>query len=161
MNRTVEERFWEKVQKTETCWLWMAGLSRGYGDFRVNGRTVKAHRFSWTLAKGPIPTEAYNGLPMCVCHSCDVRACVRPDHLFLGPQLANMQDKVSKNRQASREANGRAKLTSTLVEEIRAMYKTGLHTQREIGDANGVSDVLISLIVRNKIWKTPLAENHS
>ena len=76
-SRPPEERFWEKVEKTETCWLWTAAkYPGGYGVFGIHPKVMKAaHRFSWELANGPIPEGLW------VLHKCDVRHCVRPDHL--------------------------------------------------------------------------------
>ena len=59
---TDEERFWQYVRKTPTCWLWKGGLSHGYGSFHVRDsdgrhRQVLAHRFAWTLLIGPIPDD--------------------------------------------------------------------------------------------------------
>jgi hypothetical protein len=70
-------RFWRKVNKTETCWLWTAGKAYwGYGWFGVAHRTpVLAHRYSWELANGPVP----EGLELD--HLCRVTACVNPAHL--------------------------------------------------------------------------------
>lgn len=91
---TVEERFWAKVDKTDDCWLWTAHRqATGYGQFSPSpGHPVGAHRFAWELAHGPIPAGMY------VCHHCDVRACVRVDHLFLGSPRDNMADMVAKGR---------------------------------------------------------------
>lgn len=87
------ERFWSKVLKTDTCWLWRAALfSTGYGQFQLDGRPHLAHRVAWSLTEGPIPDG------MRCLHHCDVRRCVRPDHLFLGTDSDNMQDMVSKGR---------------------------------------------------------------
>ena len=72
---TPEERFWAKVEKTETCWLWTASRSTGsYGRF-TNGGHVYAHRFVYELLIGPIP----DGLTLD--HLCRVRHCVNPAHL--------------------------------------------------------------------------------
>lgn len=94
--RAVNDRFWEKVMipPGDGCWLWVATLSStGYGMFTVRrGLRAATHRFSWELHFGPIP----DGL--LVCHHCDVPACVRPDHLFLGTHADNARDSVQKGR---------------------------------------------------------------
>lgn len=89
------------------CWLWGASLKEGkcggYGQLKVNGKEVTAHRVSYMIHKGPIPKGLY------VLHTCDVRSCVNPDHLFLGTQKDNIHDMMKKGR-----ANhpGRQKLPS-------------------------------------------------
>lgn len=68
-------RFWNFVDKTETCWFWTGGTSRGYGRFWLAGRTPQAHRVAFEDAHGPIPVR------MVLDHLCRNRNCVRPDHL--------------------------------------------------------------------------------
>ena len=71
-----EERFWPKVDKTDGCWLWTACVNNhGYGKFGMNGKVVYAHRFSWQLVNGSIPS----GLQLD--HLCWVKRCVNPAHL--------------------------------------------------------------------------------
>ena len=73
---TPQERFWTKVRKTQSCWLWTASLDRkGYARFYVDGNDVPVHRFAYELKNGPIP----NGLELD--HLCRVHNCVNPDHL--------------------------------------------------------------------------------
>lgn len=75
-NLTNEERFIKHIIKTDTCWNWSKSLSRdGYGQFRANYYTYKAHRFSYVMFKGPIP----EGLE--IDHLCKNRKCVNPEHL--------------------------------------------------------------------------------
>jgi hypothetical protein len=68
-------RFWAKIQKTDTCWLWTGTKTRGYGRFWLDNQKTSAHRFAYELLVGPIP----EGLT--IDHLCRVRHCVRPDHL--------------------------------------------------------------------------------
>jgi hypothetical protein len=90
----LSERFWAKVQKTATCWLWTGARTRsGYGKIgQMGGNPQDTHRVSWELHNGAIP----DGL--LVCHHCDVKLCIRPDHLFLGTHLDNARDYHAKRR---------------------------------------------------------------
>ena len=86
-------RFWDKVNKTDTCWLWTGNTEKiGYGIFKLKGKALKAHRLSYAYHKNSIPAGNM------VLHRCDVRNCVNPDHLFLGTQTDNMRDMTAKGR---------------------------------------------------------------
>jgi hypothetical protein len=134
------------------CWN-ITGTKNGCGygviATRESGvrRQLMAHRLSWEAAHGPVP----DGL--CVCHSCDNPACVRPDHLFLGDHSANMADKVAKGRQSFARGirHGRAKLTEDDVIDIRTVRALG-GGRADIARAYGVSEVHISGIVARNRW---------
>lgn len=145
------ENFWKKVRKTETCWLWEAGKSRdGYGKFRAGvGRNLRAHRVSFALAGGKIPEG------MLLCHRCDVRNCVNPDHLFVGTDSDNQSDCICKGRKVATpgEKNAMAKLTAEMVSDMRNLYSTGRFTLAQIAGLYEVSFANVSMIVNRKSWK--------
>ena len=118
MNEITLNRFWSKIQKTRTCWLWNASKrNKGYGAFvypSENGDIVqgRAHRFSWELHYGRIPNN------LCVLHKCDNPSCVNPFHLFLGTKKQNNLDMVKKGR----HRHGTSKTPVDLCK-----YKRGAH----------------------------------
>ncbi len=127
------------------CWLWTRAIVRkGYGTVAGDGKLIHAHRWSWILHKGEIPHG------MCVCHRCDTPACVNPDHLFLGTNQDNMDDREKKNRQAKGVRHGLSKLNPEKVRQIRTLHPALNH--RELADNFGVSITSIRSIFTGRTW---------
>lgn len=156
------ERFWRYVDKRpDGCWLWTGGLCCGYGIFRLShGASFRAHRYSYELHRGAIPRDLQ------VCHRCDVRNCVNPDHLFVGTAFDNMRDASRKgriargDRNASRlhpsrlargERNGFAKLTAPIVQRIRADRSAGM-VLMDLAVRYGISRTQVHNIVKRRQW---------
>lgn len=145
---TVLERFMEKVHKTDSCWIWVGGKNaKGYGSFGGDEGVKSAHRYSWLLHKGAIPSGLH------VLHTCDNPPCVNPSHLWLGTNKDNTNDKVKKGRHAHGSRSAFAKLTEELVVEIRKRYATEKISQRELADIYGVDHVNIGAAIRRASWK--------
>jgi len=84
----LQERFWKKVDKTDTCWLWTKGKNpKGYGSFWYVDRDRGAHRVAYEWAHGPIPEG------MLLDHKCHVRHCVRPSHMRLATNKQNAENR--------------------------------------------------------------------
>lgn len=150
--RSVEDRFFEKVQKGSDCWLWTAKTNGKYGQFYFNGWHQGAHRVSWMLHRGPIPDGLH------VCHTCDTPLCVRPDHLFVGTSAENMRDCVRKRRfnKPQGEEMWAAKQAEAQAISIRALYSGG-KTLREISAELGVPLTLARTAVEKWRHLAPIA----
>lgn len=143
-----EERFWQFVHKTDTCWLWTGTRDgHGYGFLWVRRRHVRATRLSYALHHGSIP----EGLS--VCHHCDTPPCVRPDHLFAGTPKDNMDDRQRKGRQAKGERYGNTKLTASAVLRIRELYVPERGILSALAWQFGCTPTNIREIILRRTWK--------
>lgn len=170
-----QDRFWGKVEKTDGCWLWTGAKVGGYGHCWFRGGHARAHRASWCLTNGSIPEG------LMVLHTCDVPACVKPSHLYLGVHSENMRDAVARKRMRRGDGHGlrvhpealqrgdghwshrnpervlrgarivNAKLDVAAVRNIRARLAAGA-TQLELAKYYGVSRQTVGNIVLGRAW---------
>lgn len=150
---SIESRFWEKVVKTDSCWLWVGAKSQAqYGQIlgeTYTGRrkrNVLAHRASYIMHFGPIPAGIF------VCHACDTKLCVRPNHLFLGTRKDNAQDAAAKLLLPYGEKVHNVRLTESQVLAIRSARKMGV-PERTIAAEYGISRGAIGHITHRRTWK--------
>jgi hypothetical protein len=95
------ERFWAKVNKTETCWLWTGcDNGKGYGQTFPGGRTTYAHRYSYVLHNGQIPAG------MVIDHKCFNRRCVNPEHLRAVTTKQNLENQQGARKGSSSGVRG-------------------------------------------------------
>lgn len=150
VNRT--ELFWKKVDKNGPggCWLWTGFLNHdGYG--RVGPQRgvhtgMRAHRMAWMLANGEVPKGMY------VMHTCDVPACVRPDHLRIGTQKDNMADCLAKGRYVTGERTYNAKLNAEKVREMRRLRAETDLSFYKLAPMFGVSYSVARDVCQGRTW---------
>ena len=148
-DKSLSERFWEKVNKSQDCWVWTGcKQSQGYGQIRVKRKALLTHRLSWELANGRLPAD------IMVLHKCDNPACVRPDHLFLGSMQDNVNDMMAKGRNGNGVQYGEdhhaAKLTVERVKLIRSMNNPDI---QKLSIQFNVTPQTIYAVVNRKTWR--------
>lgn len=144
----VKDRFLSKVEIDESsgCWNWIGSIhGNGYGRFNPFRKTMYAHRFSALLKYGIVRSD------LDVCHSCDNRRCVNPNHLFIGTRKENMQDAARKGRTTKGKVF-RSKLNQNEVITIREMLKNGCKT-KDIADKYSVTTRTINSIRARENWR--------
>lgn len=137
------------------CWNWTGYVHhRSYALISVERgrRKIAAHRLSYEVFIGQVRSGMF------VCHRCDNKRCINPEHLFLGTHADNMRDMSRKGRARGAvrpgESNGSARLGESQVREIRAIYSLGGVTQPGLAARFGVSRSNISAIVRRETWRS-------
>lgn len=128
------------------CWLWMGKkTAEGYGQFR----SILAHRYSYMVKHG---RDSLNGLY--VCHACDVRPCVNPEHLFAGTPADNTRDMIAKGRRRTRQIH----ITDEKKAQIQRLWKdrkmrygiTAYGEAERIAQEVGLSKGIVCLIAKGK-----------
>lgn len=146
-------RFWSKVDKTpglgpnRDCWEWVGGgnlntTNKKYFQFSIKNKLILVYRVSWLLANNQEPPEN-----LMVCHHCDNRKCVRPNHLFLGTQKDNIHDMIKKGRHFSKLS----KLNVVVIRKLNAI-DSKKYTIAYLATVFKVNRKTISKVVNNKTW---------
>jgi len=162
--KNTPENFWRRVKTgdPDACWEWQgATTSAGYGNLSWHGLHVQAHRVAYFLTHGGIRlvtnfrrdgvAKRYRRF---VLHTCDNRRCCNPAHLFLGSMRTNQLDAYTKGRKAQPKSNHvNAKLNGDQIRMMRRMYDAGEATQVQLATRFGVSQRVVSLIVRRESYK--------
>ena len=157
--KTIQERFWAKVLKTETCWIWVGSRSaKGYGQISRTRKEgpIQAHRVAleWKLGR-PIREGMFS------LHHCDNPPCVRDEHLYEGTAAQNSEDMVTRERSTKGrpavtvlrgEEASSTKLTEQEVLTIRQLYIPWQYGHRKLAKRFGVTDDTIAAIVSRRTW---------
>ena len=154
------EFFWSKVNKEgpNGCWIWEGSLfainknyphHKQYGRINMQGKTIKAHRFSYLIHHGKFEEGKV------ICHSCDNPPCVNPAHLRQGTHAENIADRASRKRGTYGVTVNTNKLTEKQVQEIKELYKpyTKGRSSPALAKKYGVSHPNILAIVKGTSWK--------
>lgn len=123
MQKSIEERFWPKVdiRGKDECWNWLAAVKRKYGCIADGfNSSIFAHRASWEICNGPIPEGKF------VLHKCDNKLCVNPNHLYIGTQRNNMEDRRKRNPDSY--SKSAPMFDAEEVQDINDLYLTGKFT---------------------------------
>lgn len=147
LQRHRDKFFSQIVKEPNGCWLWQGSkYSNGYGRMFYGNLRMSTHKISWLIHNGTIPKNIQ------ICHTCDIRHCCAPHHLFLGTSSDNHNDMHSKGRGIRGKNHHNAKLTEEKVIEIKKMLQNGLG-RGYIALHYNVAPSLISQINTGKIWK--------
>ena len=150
---SLDERFeYYVVRHSRGCWEWNGPLNgRKRPCFKMSGVSYLAHRVSFLLSNGVIPSGKV------ICHKCDNIICTRPSHLFIGTQRDNIIDMVSKDRQYRPigDKNPKSKLSEEGVRYIRKNWMShgsGKHSTKSLAVRFGICEETVRNIVRRKLW---------
>ena len=143
------KRFFSKLTTVGNCWIWVGSKNQyGYGHMSVQKKLIPAHRISFSVLVGKIPDKAWVLHKKC----CASRACVNPDHLYLGDNTDNVADRIAWGKNLCGEEHGSSKLSNKEIKGIRLCWKIGNLKAAEIAEMYGVSEGHIYKIVSGRAW---------
>ena len=146
--KCLEDKFEYFIDKSGDCWNWTGGIGHeGYGDLNFNHKKYLTHRFSYELHNGKIPEGKL------VCHKCNNRKCVNPDHLYAGTQKQNSNDMILAGTLIHGKDHCHAKITEKDAVEIQRLYAQGGWTHRTLAEKFRINHSNIGNILRGTRWK--------
>lgn len=144
------DKFYSRIEFRDNsdCWWWTGPKTpSGYGCFAPKHKVMySTHRLAWEINKGPIPTGMH------ICHICDNPPCVNPDHLFIGTNQDNVNDRVAKGRQQRGQSHGQSILTEDHITQIRALVHYGVK-QTTLARMFGVKRSTVNEAVLYHTWR--------
>jgi len=146
--KTPDDAFMARSSMRDSgCIEWTGSCDRkGYGQLRIGGRLVKAHRFAVSRLIGPIPSG------MVVMHTCDNPKCVNVGHLRVGTQTENVHDMDAKGRRINNQARGMASYNAKLTDDDVRSIRSDNRRQIDIAASYGINQTVVSKIKLNQAW---------
>lgn len=154
-----DPRFWSRVEKQEDgCWYWTGYIMpNGYGQVGRNHKVYLTHRYAFLLTHGWLPADRD------ICHTCDCRRCVNPDHLWVGTRAENLADMRRKGRRPVAfpvkadnrgERQGRATITDAQALQIRRDWAAGKYpSMTQMARVLGIQRNTVNRVIRRETWK--------
>ena len=143
----IPQRFLDAFEQQESCWIWLGSpSSSGYGQCLYKEKHWSAHRLSYTLYRGEIPKGKL------VCHTCDNKLCVNPEHLYVGTHKDNNRDTYARNRMPLRYGHLAINVAKLSEEAAREIKYSNIET-KTLCQKHQVNQSQISRIRNGKTWK--------